>query len=86
MLRRLRALGFPRASVALALIITTVIFVRMSYEGYGGGVLGGILLEVLLIVFVQHGLTRQERAGFSVAAVSLGLLALAVGRIAAGTT
>jgi hypothetical protein len=84
--QRIRALGLSRVSVILALVITTVIFVRMSYEGFGGGVLGGILLEVLLIVFVQHGLTRQERAGFSVAAVSLGLLALAVGRIAAGTT
>ena len=86
MWQRIRALGLSRVSVILALVITTVIFVRMSYEGFGGGVLGGILLEVLLIVFVQHGLTRQERAGFSVAAVSLGLLALAVGRIAAGTT
>ena len=86
MWQRIRALGLSRVSVILALVITTVIFVRMSYEGFGGGALGGILLEVLLIVFVQHGLTRQERAGFSVAAVSLGLLALAVGRIAAGTT
>lgn len=86
MLRRLRALGLSRASVLLALVITTVIFVRMSYEGYGGGVIGGVLLEVMLIVFVQHGLTRQERAGFSIAAVSLGLLALAAGRIAAGAT
>ena len=58
----------------------------MSYEGFGGGVLGGILIEVLLIFFVQHGLTRQERIGFSVAAVSLGLIALAIGRIAAGTS
>ncbi len=83
---QIRALGLSRISVILALVITTVIFVRMSYEGFGGGVLGGILLEVLLIMFVQHGLTREERVGFSVAAVSLGLIALAAGRIAAGTT
>ena len=86
MWQQIRALGLSRISVILALIITTVIFVRMSYEGFGGGVLGGILLEVLLIMFVQHGLTREERVGFSVAAVSLGLIALAAGRIAAGTT
>ena len=86
MWQRVRALGLSRLSVILALVITTVIFVRMSYEGYGGGVLGGVLLEVLLIMFVQHGLKREERIGFSVAAVSLGLIALAIGRIAAGTT
>jgi uncharacterized membrane protein len=84
--QRVRALGLSRISVILALAITTVIFVRMSYEGFGGGVLGGILLEVLLITFVQHGLTREERIGFSVAAVSLGLIALVIGRLAAGTS
>ena len=81
---RLRALGLARASIALGLAITTGVFAVMSAEGYGGAVLGGILLEVLLIAFVQEGLRRAERVGFSVAAVSLGLLALVAGRFAAG--
>ena len=81
---RLRAVGLARASLALGLAITTVVFFVMSLEGYGGGVLGGILLEVLLIAFVQEGLNRVERVGFSVAAVTLGLLALVAGRLAAG--
>ena len=84
LLRALRALGLARASLALALAVSTVVFVVMSYEGYGGGVLSGVLIEVLLIAFVQQGLTRGERVGFSIAAVSLGLLALVTGRLIAG--
>jgi hypothetical protein len=45
---------------------------------------GGVPIEVLLISFVQTGLTRVERIGFSLAAVSLGLLALVVGLLAGG--
>ena len=80
----LRALGLPRASLVVGLAVSTVVFAVMSAEGYGGGVVGGMLIQILLIVFVQQGLTRAERVGFSVAAVSLGLLALVVGRLAAG--
>ena len=76
---RLRALGLPRASLILALAITTVVFTVMAYEGYGGAVLTGVVLEVLLITIVQQGITRLERVGFSVAAVSLGLMALVLG-------
>jgi uncharacterized membrane protein len=71
-----------RTSLVVGLAISTVVFAVMSYEGHGGGVLGGVLLEVLLITFVQQGLDRTERVGFSIAAVSLGLLALVVGRFA----
>ena len=80
----LRRLGFARASLVLALAITTGVFAVMSYEGYGGGVFGGVFIEVLLIWFVQHGITRAERVGFSLAAVSLALLAFIAGRVAAG--
>ena len=81
---RLRALGLVRASIVLALAITMGVFAVMSYEGYGGGVFGGVLIEVLIIWFVQHGITRAERVGFSLAAVSLALLAFIAGRVAAG--
>ena len=80
----LRSLGLARGTVVLALVITTGIFAYMAYEGNGGGVFGGVLIEVLLISFVQTGLTRVERIGFSLAAVSLGLLALVVGLLAGG--
>ena len=80
MIARLRALGLARASLVLALAISTVVFAVMSYEGYGGAVLTGVILEVLLITIVQQGITRVERIGFSVAAVSLGLLALVIGQ------
>jgi hypothetical protein len=76
----LRAVGLSRASLALALAISTVVFTVMSYEGHAGGVLTGIVIEVLLITIVQQGLNRMERIGFSVAAVSLGLLAIVAGR------
>ena len=79
MIGRLRALGLSRASLILALAISTVVFTIMAYEGYGGAVFTGVLLEVLLITIVQQGLTRLERIGFSVAAVTLGLLALVLG-------
>ena len=81
---RLRALGLARASIVLALAITTGVFAVMAYEGYGGGVFGGVLIEVLIIWFVQHGITRAERVGFSLAAVSLALFAFIAGRVAAG--
>ena len=45
---------------------------------------GGVPIEVLLISFVQTGLTRLERIGLSLAAVSVGLLAPAVGLLAGG--
>ena len=81
---RIRALGMARASLAVGLAVTTVVFGVMSYEGLAGAVVGGILLQVLLISFVQQGIGRAERVGFSLAAVSLGLLALVVGRFADG--
>ena len=84
LLARLRALGLARTSLVLALAITTGVFAVMSYEGYGGGVLGGLLIEVLLIWFVQEGITRAERVGFSLAAVSLARFAFIAGRVAAG--
>lgn len=83
-MRALRSLGLSRGTVVLALIITTGIFAFMAYEGNGGGVFGGVLIEVLLISFVQTGLTRTERIGFSLAAVSLGLLAVVAGTLAGG--
>ncbi len=83
-MQALRSLGLSRATVVLALAITTGIFTFMAYEGNGGGVFGGVLIEVLLIAFVQAGLTRAERIGFSLAAVSLGLLALVAGTLAGG--
>ena len=83
-MRHLRAVGLARGSLVLALAISTVVFTVMSYEGYGGGVLAGVLLEVLLITIVQQGLTRNERVAFSLAAFSLGLLALVTGRLIAG--
>lgn len=79
----LRALGFARASVVFALAVTTVMFTIMSAEGYGGAALGGVLIQVLLIAFAQGGLTRGERVGFSLAAVSLGLLAVVTGTLIA---
>ena len=79
LIARLRALGLSRASLILALGISTVVFTVMAYEGYGGAVLSGVVLEVLLITVVQQGLTRLERIGFSVAAVTLGLFALIIG-------
>jgi hypothetical protein len=81
--RRLRALGLARGSLVLALAISTVVFAVMSYEGHGGGIFGGVLIEILLIAFVQQGVTRVERAGFALAAVSLGLFAFIAGRVAA---
>lgn len=83
-MKALRTLGLARGTVVLALAITTGVFAFMAYEGNGGGVFGGVLIEVLLISFVQTGLTRAERIGFSLAAVSLGLLALAAGSLAGG--
>jgi hypothetical protein len=81
---RLRALGLARGSLVVGLAVSTVVFAVMSYEGFGGAVLGGVLLQVLMILFVQQGIGRTERVGFSLAAVSLGLLALVVGRLADG--
>jgi hypothetical protein len=82
--RHLRALGLARASLVLALGVSTVVFAVMAYEGYRGQVAGALLVELALIVFIQQGLTRLERIGFSLAAVSLALLAVVVGSLAAG--
>ena len=84
MLRALRSLGFARGSIVLALAITTWFFTLMARAGEGERVLVAIVVEVALIAFVQAGLTRRERVWFSVAAVVLGLLALAAGTLAAG--
>ncbi len=54
-------------------------FFVIAQRGRGGAVIGGILIEVLLIVFVQDGLTKRERLLFSLAAVGLGFAALAAG-------
>jgi hypothetical protein len=77
--RRLRALGLPRAGVILGLLVTTWIFFRLAQTDRGGAVIGGVMLEVLLITIVQEGITRRERLMFSLAAVVLGFAALAAG-------
>jgi hypothetical protein len=81
-MKHLRALGLARGSLALA--ISTVVFGLMAYEGYRDQVLAALLVELVLIAFVQQGLTRVERIGFSLAAVSLALLAVVVGSLVAG--
>jgi hypothetical protein len=83
-MKHLRALGLARGSLALALAISTVVFGLMAYEGYRDQVLAALLVELVLIAFVQQGLTRVERIGFSLAAVSLALLAVVVGSLVAG--
>jgi hypothetical protein len=82
--KHLRALGLARGSLGLALAISTVVFGVMAYEGYRDQVLAAVLVELVLIAFVQQGLTRVERIGFSLAAVSLALLAVVVGSLVAG--
>jgi hypothetical protein len=77
--RRLRAIGLPRAGVILGLLVTTWIFFRLAQTDRGGAVIGGVMLEVLLITIVQEGITRRERLLFSLAAVVLGFSALAAG-------
>ena len=79
---RIRALGLARASLVVGLLISAGVFGVMSYEGYGGAVLAAVLIQILLIGFVQQGLSRPERVGFSIAAFTLGLLALVAGRFA----
>ncbi len=83
-MNHLRALGLARGSLALALAISTVVFAVMAYEGYRDQVLAAVLVALVLIAFVQQGLTRIERIGFSLAAVSLALLAVVVGSLIAG--
>jgi hypothetical protein len=65
--------------VILGLAVTTWVFFLIAQRDRGAAVIGGILLEVLLIVFVQEGLTKRERLIFSLAAVVLGTAALAAG-------
>ena len=83
-MRHLRALGLARGSLGLGLAISTVVFAVMAYEGYRDQVAAALFLELVLILFIQQGLTRVERVGFSVAAVSLARLAVVVGSLAAG--
>ncbi len=83
-MERLRALGLARGSLTLGLLLSTGLFFYMSAEGHRGEVAGAIVLEVLLITFVQEGLRRGERLGFAVAAVVLGVTALLAGRLAEG--
>ena len=79
---RLRAIGLPRAGVILGLAVTTFMFFGLAQRDRGGAVIGGVMLEVLLITIVQQGITRRERLIFSLAAVLLGFLALAAGTAA----
>lgn len=83
-MRHLRALGLARTSLVLALAISTVVFAVMAYEGYREQVAAAVAVELVLIVFIQQGLTRLERIGFSLAALSLALLGVVVGTLAAG--
>ena len=83
-MRHLRALGLARGSLALGLAISTVVFAVMAYEGYRDQVFAAVLVELVLIAFIQQGLTRVERVGFSLAAVSLALLAVVVGTAIGG--
>lgn len=79
MKRRLRAIGLPRAGLILGLAVTTWIFFRLAQTDRGGAVLGGVMLEVLLITVVQEGITKRERVIFSTAASTLGFAALVIG-------
>ena len=79
MLARLRALGLPRVSLALGIAVATGVFFYMGLEGHRGEASTGILLEALLIVFVQNGIEWRERRRFLIAAVVLGFAALATG-------
>ena len=81
-MERIRALGLARASLTLGLLVSTALFFYMSAEGHRGEVVGAIVLEVLLITFVQEGLRRGERLAFALAAVALGVTALLAGRLA----
>jgi hypothetical protein len=81
---RLRAVGLPRASLALGIAIATGVFFYMGVEGNSGAAAGGIFLEALLIGFVQQGIEWRERRLFLVAAVVLGFAALATGLAVGG--
>jgi hypothetical protein len=76
---RLRAIGLPRGGVILGLAVTTWIFFRLAQTDRGGAVIGGVMLEVLLITIVQEGITKRERLIFSFAAITLGFGALIAG-------
>jgi hypothetical protein len=76
---RLRAIGLPRAGVILGLAVTTCLFFRLAQIDRGGAVIGGVMIEVLLITIVQEGITKRERLIFSFAAIALGFGALAAG-------
>ena len=83
-MEHLRAIGLARGSLAVGLAVSAVVFAVMAYEGYRRQVAAAVLVEVFLIVFIQQGLTRLERMGFSLAAISLALLAVVVGSLAGG--
>jgi hypothetical protein len=76
---RLRALGLPRTGVILGLAVTTWIFFRLAQTDRGGAVIGGVMLEVLLLTIVQEGITKRERLIFSFSAIALGFGALIAG-------
>ena len=76
---RLRAYGLPRTGVTLGLAVTTVVFFRLAQLDRGTAVIGGVMLEVLLITIVQQGITKRERLIFSLAALTLGFGALIAG-------
>ena len=82
-MERLRRLGLPRASLVAGLVISTGVFTYMSAEGHRGEVLGALLLQALLIAFVQQGIDARERRLFLAAATALGLLALGLGAVVA---
>lgn len=79
MIHRLRALGLARGSLVLGIAVATGVFFYMGILGHRGEVTAAIMLEALLILFVQQGLARRERFLYAVWAVALGFLALAAG-------
>lgn len=79
MIARIRALGLARVPLILGIAIASGVFFYMGTEGHRGEAIVGILIETLLILFVQQGLARRERLLFAASAVALGLFALAAG-------
>jgi hypothetical protein len=82
-MHRLRAIGLQRAGIVLGLAVTTWVFFLLARNDRGSAVLGGVMIEVLLITVVQEGITRRERVVFSTAAAILGFIALVTGTLAA---
>lgn len=79
MIARIRALGVARVPLILGIAVATGVFFYMGTEGHRGEAAAGILIETLLILFVQQGLARRERLLFAAWAIALGFLALAAG-------